>query len=95
MEQNSDGPESTTQRPQVELTAEQKMMFVDSKRDLRFVVKSGQPITAAEPEPRCEQRSFRYRWVVCPTQVTRHTPSMRSHRLASSKTVWSKPLRKS
>jgi SNF2 family DNA or RNA helicase len=42
-----DGPELTTQQRQVELTAEQKKLFADLKRDLQVVVKSGQPITAA------------------------------------------------
>jgi SNF2 family DNA or RNA helicase len=42
-----DGPELTTQQRQVELTAEQKKMFADLKRDLQVIVKSGRPITAA------------------------------------------------
>ena len=42
-----DGPELTTQQRQVELTAEQKRLFADLKRDLQVVVKSGHPITAA------------------------------------------------
>ena len=42
-----DGPEMTTQQRQVELTAEQKKHFADLKRDLQVVLKSGQPITAA------------------------------------------------
>jgi SNF2 family DNA or RNA helicase len=42
-----DGPELTTQQRQVELTAEQKKLFADLKRDLQVVVKSGKPITAA------------------------------------------------
>ena len=42
-----DGPELTTQQRQVELTTEQKKLFADLKRDLQVVVKSGQPITAA------------------------------------------------
>jgi SNF2 family DNA or RNA helicase len=42
-----DGPELTTQQRQVELTPEQKKLFADLKRDLQVVVKSGQPITAA------------------------------------------------
>jgi SNF2 family DNA or RNA helicase len=40
------GPELTTQQRQVELTAEQKKLFADLKRDLQVVVKSGHPITA-------------------------------------------------
>lgn len=42
-----DGPELTTQQRQVELTVEQKKLFADLKRDLQVVVRSGQPITAA------------------------------------------------
>jgi SNF2 family DNA or RNA helicase len=42
-----DGPELTTQQRQVELTAEQKKYFADLKRNLQVVLKSGQPITAA------------------------------------------------
>jgi SNF2 family DNA or RNA helicase len=42
-----DGPELTTQQRQVELTAEQKKLFANLKRDLQVVVRSGQPITAA------------------------------------------------
>jgi SNF2 family DNA or RNA helicase len=36
----------TTQQREVELTAEQKKLMADLKRDLQVVVKSGQPITA-------------------------------------------------
>lgn len=42
-----DGPEMTFQRRQVELTAEQKKMLGDLKRDLVVVAKSGQAIPAA------------------------------------------------
>ena len=42
-----DGPELTTQQRQVELTAEQKKHFADFKRNLQVVLKTGQPITAA------------------------------------------------
>ena len=42
-----DGPELTTQQRQVELTAEQKKLFADLKRDLQVVVRSGEQISAA------------------------------------------------
>lgn len=42
-----DGPELTTQQRQVELTAQQKKLMADLKRDLQVTVKSGQPINAA------------------------------------------------
>jgi SNF2 family DNA or RNA helicase len=42
-----DAPEMTTQTREVPLTAEQKKMMADLKRDLQIMVKSGQPITAA------------------------------------------------
>jgi SNF2 family DNA or RNA helicase len=41
-----DGPPLTTQQRQVELTAEQKRMLVDLKRDLAVTVKSGKQIDA-------------------------------------------------
>jgi SNF2 family DNA or RNA helicase len=42
-----DGPEMTTQQRQVPLTSQQKQLMADLKRDLQVVVKSGQPINAA------------------------------------------------
>ena len=42
-----DGPEMTTQQRQVALTAEQKKHFADLKRSLQIILKSGQPIPAA------------------------------------------------
>ncbi len=42
-----DGPEMTTTQREVPLTPEQKKLMADLKRDLQVVVKSGQPITAA------------------------------------------------
>lgn len=42
-----DGPELTTQQREVELTVDQKKHLADLKRDLQVVVKSGQPINAA------------------------------------------------
>jgi SNF2 family DNA or RNA helicase len=42
-----DGPEMTTQQRAVELTPDQKRLMAELKKDLQVVVKSGQPITAA------------------------------------------------
>jgi len=42
-----DGPELTTQQREVELTAEQKTHMAVLKRDFQVIVKSGQPISAA------------------------------------------------
>jgi len=42
-----DAPEMTTQQRAVELTPQQKTMMAELKRDLQVVMKSGQPITAA------------------------------------------------
>lgn len=41
-----DGPEMTVQQREVPLTADQKKLMVDLKRDLQVIVKSGHPITA-------------------------------------------------
>lgn len=42
-----DGPEMTTQQREIPLTAEQKRMMLELKKDLTVLVKSGRPITAA------------------------------------------------
>jgi len=42
-----DGPEMTTQQRGVPLTAQQKTLMAELKRDLQVVIRSGQPITAA------------------------------------------------
>jgi SNF2 family DNA or RNA helicase len=42
-----DGPEMTTQMREVALTPDQRVAMAQLKRDLQIIVKSGQPITAA------------------------------------------------
>lgn len=42
-----DAPESTTQQREIPLTAEQKKYMLELKNNLQVVVKSGQPVTAA------------------------------------------------
>ena len=41
-----DGPEMTTQQREVELTAQQKKLMADLKKDLQVTLKEGKPITA-------------------------------------------------